>query len=323
MKSLLSPSRTIAAQTRMPSNAAVRWRILLASGLLVGGVLGALAPRLVQAQTPERPARPELPPSVWVLTAAQKLVQINAATPQKALRTSTLSGLLAGDRLVGIDYRVAKGVMYGLGRSGTLYTLDPAQGKAQVVNPAATPLALGDGPVGFDFNPAADRIRVVQSNGSNHRLHPDTAAVIDFDAQAAGLQTDPKLAYAPSDRQAGTPPDVVAAGYTYNTQNDKLTTNYAIDRRLGTLVLQGSREGVQPVVSPNLGVLTTVGSLGLGPLADAAFDISDLGNVALAVVSTSTSTLPRLVRIHLDTGAASLLGAVAGGEAVVGLAIEP
>jgi hypothetical protein len=116
---------------------------------------------------------------------------------------------------------------------------------------------------------------------------------------------------------------VVAAGYTYNAQNDKLTTNYAIDRRQGTLVLQGSREGTQPATSPNLGVLTTVGPLGLGPLADAAFDISDVGNVALAVVSAQTASLPRLVRINLDTGAAQLLGTVAGGEAVVGLAIEP
>ncbi len=321
MKSSLPPNRT--SPTLALSSRALRGRLLLTTSLLVGCAIGVLAPRWAQAQATERPARPELPPSVWVLTASQRLVQINAAAPQKALSTQAISGLLAGDRLVGMDYRVAKGVLYALGRSGTLYTLDPAQGKAQAVNPAATPLALGDGPVGFDFNPAADRIRVVQSNGSNHRLHPDTAAVIDFDAQTAGVQTDPKLAYAPSDRQAGNPPDVVAAGYTYNTQNDKLTTNYAIDRRQGTLVLQGSREGVQPVVSPNLGVLTTVGALGLGPLADAAFDISDVGNVALAVVSTSTTSLPRLVRIHLDTGAANLLGTVAGGEAVVGLAIEP
>ncbi len=323
MKLPYLPSRQAVVRAGPRVGQAMLTPTLWAAAWLVACYVSVLAPRPVHAQATERPERQALPPSVWLLTASQQLIQINAAAPQKALRSSAIGGLLAGDRLVGIDYRVAKGVLYGLGRSGTLYTLDPTLGKTQVVNPSASPLALGDGPVGFDFNPVADRIRVVQSNGSNHRLHPDTAAVIDFDAQVAGVQTDPRLTYAANDRQAGTPPDVVAAGYTYNAQNDKLTTNYAIDRRQGTLVLQGSREGAQPVTSPNLGVLTTVGPLGLGPLADATFDISDVGNVALAVVSAQTASLPRLVRINLDTGAAQLLGTVAGGEAVVGLAIEP
>lgn len=286
--------------------------------------LAAMVAIAAQAQTPaDRPPRPELPASVWVLTASHKLVNVNAAQPQKALQVRALSGLVAGDQLVGIDYRVAKGVMYGLGRTGTVYTITPATGVAEAVNPSATLRPLASGPVGFDFNPAADRIRVVQSNGENHRLHPDTGELVDFAPQTAGVQTDPKLHYAPGDTNAGSAPDVVAAAYTYNSQNDKLTTNYAIDRRLGVLVLQGSKEGVQPVVSPNLGVLTTVGPLGLGPLADASFDISDVGNVGLAIVSTDTTSLPRMVRIHLGTGAATLLGTVAGGEPVVGMAIEP
>lgn len=287
--------------------------------------LAALAVTTAAAaqSTAERPARPELPASVWVLTASHQLVNINAAQPQKALQARPVQGLVAGDQLVGIDYRVAKGVMFGLGRSGTVYTITPATGVAKAVNPAATLRPLASGPVGFDFNPAADRIRVVQSNGDNHRLHPDTGELVDFAPQTPGVQTDPKLHYAPGDVHAGQAPDVVAAAYTYNSQNDKLTTNYAIDRRLGVLVLQGSKEGTQPVVSPNLGVLTTVGSLGMGPLTDASFDISDVGNVGLAIVSTSTTSLPRLVRIHLTTGAATLLGTVAGGEPVLGMAIEP
>ena len=290
----------------------------MAAGLFLLGFASVL-----WAQLPQRPPRPELPPSVWLLTQAQQLIQINAAQPRIALQQRPIRGLQAGDELVGIDYRVAQGRLYGLARSGRLYVLQPQTGQARLVNPGASLLALQPGPVGFDFNPAADRIRVVQSSAQNHRLHPDSAEVVDFEPAAPGAQPDPKLRFVSSDPHAGHAPDVVAAGYTYNTQNERLTSNYAIERRLGLLVLQGSREGVQPVVSPNTGLLSTVGSLGLGALNEVQFDISDIGNVALIAATTSTSALPRLYRIDLTTGAARLLGTLAGGQPLVGMAIEP
>ena len=40
------------------------------------------------------------------------------------LQRLPLRGLPAGDRLVGIDYRVARGVLYGLSAGGWLYTID-------------------------------------------------------------------------------------------------------------------------------------------------------------------------------------------------------
>jgi hypothetical protein len=115
----------------------------------------------------------------------------------------------------------------------------------------------------------------------------------------------------------------VAAGYTYHQRDDKLTTNYAIDAALGTLVLQGSREGAQPVVSPNTGQLRTVGPLGLGPLADASFDISDVRNAALLAARTSPQAPTVLYRVDLDTGRASALGVVGDGAPLRGLAIVP
>lgn len=288
------------------------------AGLLLLGLASAL-----WAQAPQRPPRPELPPSVWLLTQSQHLIQINAAHPRRALQRLPIRGLQAGDELVAIDYRVARGLLYGLARSGRLYVIQPRTGQAQVVNAAAALLALDQGPVGFDFNPAADRIRVVQSNSSNHRLHPDSAQVVDFDAATTGIQPDPSLRFVAGDPHAGQTPDVVAAGYTYNAQDERLTSNFAIERRFGLLVLQGSREGVQPVVSPNTGLLSTVGSLGLGALVDVQFDISDFGNVALIAATTPTSVLPRLYRIDLASGAATLLGSVAGGQPLAGMAIEP
>ena len=177
--------------------------------------------------------------------------------------------------------------------------------------------------MGFDFNPAADRVRVVGANGQNLRLHPDTGAVVDFDPNTPGLQTDPSLAYAPGDVNAGKTPQVAGAAYTYNKRDDKLTTNYAIDRALGVLVMQGSREGTTPVVSPNTGQLRTVGSLGLGPLTDVAFDIADVGNTALIAVRTAADNQTRLHQVDLATGATRPLGVVGEGTPLVGMAIEP
>ena len=131
------------------------------------------------------------------------------------------------------------------------------------------------------------------------------------------------LRYAWGDMHAGRTPHIVAAGYTYNQRDDKLTTNYAIDAALGTLVLQGSREGTQPMVSPNTGQLRTVGSLGLGPLEDASFDIADVNNTALLAARTGAHAPTVLYRVDLDTGRARALGVVGDGAPLRGLAIVP
>ena len=93
--------------------------------------------------------------------------------------------------------------------------------------------------------------------------------------------TDPPLAYAAGDVAAGRAPQLVGAAYTYNKIHDKLTTNYAIDRATGSLVMQGTAEGVTPAVSPNTGQLRTVGALGTGPVDDAAFMGEFLGVVGV------------------------------------------
>jgi hypothetical protein len=89
----------------------------------------------------------------------------------------------------------------------------------------------------------------------------------------------------------------------------------------GERLAQGSIEGVAPVVSPNTGTLAVVGALGTGALDDAAFDIADIGNTALAALQQGGRT--RLHRIDLASGRATLLGTVGEGRALWGMAIEP
>ncbi|EHL22409.1 hypothetical protein KYG_12956 [Acidovorax sp. NO-1] len=289
---------------------AAAWLALVA-GVALTGCATAPAPETSQREL------------VVAVTDSHELITFNAAQPAQILERRPVTGLPAGERLVGIDFRVARGVLYALSQAGRLYTLDIPTGALRPVGAAPAIVALKGTSFGFDFNPAADRIRVVSNTGQNLRLHPDTGAAVDGDAALEGVQPDPSLRYAWSDANAGRTPDIVGAAYTYNTQDSKLTTNYAIDRALGVLVMQGSREGTTPVVSPNTGQLRTVGSLGLPPLTDVAFDISDVDNTALIAVRTAADRQTRLHLVDLRTGTTRPLGTVGEGAALLGMAIEP
>ena len=84
--------------------------------------------------------------------------------------------------------------------------------------------------------------------------------------------------------------------------------------------MQGSLEGATPAVSPNTGLLSTVGPLGVKGFSDAAFDIADIDNTALAALRTDRT---RLYRIDLKSGQAQRIGPVGTGTPIRGLAIEP
>lgn len=269
---------------------------------------------------PQATVRKEM---VLAVTANGELIKFNAGQPRRVLQRTPVTGAIADDRLVGIDFRVSRGVLFALSQTGRLYTLDTTSGTLKLISTMPIVPTLKGGAFGFDFNPTVDRIRVVSDAGHNLRLHPDTGAVIDGDPSKDGVQSDGTLHYLPSDISAGRIPRVVGAAYTYNQQDEKITTNYAIDAAQGTLVIQGSKEGVVPVISPNSGQLRTVGALGLGVIRDAAFDISDLSNTALVAVRTEDEPRTRLQLVDLTTGRTTLLGTVGDGSPLLGMAIEP
>ncbi len=300
--------------------------------------LPALAASLLAgcASLPPEAPGPLRTEQLYALTQDMVLIRINASQPSRELSRQPLSGLAAGDTLVGIDYRVARGVLYGLSRAGRVYTIAPESGQLTQVGPPQVLPQLAGERFGFDFNPAVDRMRIVSDSGANLRMHPDTGAQIDGNAAQEGVQADKALHYAEGDSLAGQQPVILAAAYTYNARNDKITTLYTIDALRGTLAMQGSKEGEQPFVSPDGGQLRTVGSLGLsadvlgiqpggvgyGALQAASLDISDVKNTAFLAARQKLGA-SQLYEVNLQTGKATRLGRIAQGQPLAGLAIIP
>lgn len=238
--------------------------------------------------------------TIFLTNDQNNLLRVDSATPGVIQSNMSISGLAAGDSIVGIDFRPATGVLYGLGSSSRLYTIDTTTGSATAVGGAGAFALAGDA-FGFDFNPVPDRIRVTSDSAQNLRLNPNNGAL---------AATDGTLAYASGDANFGVQPMVVAAGYTNSKAGATTTTLYGIDFALGVLVIQNP---------PNAGVLNTVGSLGISTTNQVGFDILPGAGTAFASLTSGSSS--SLYTINLVTGAASLVGAIGdGSHTITGLA---
>ncbi|QXC62750.1 DUF4394 domain-containing protein [Aquihabitans sp. G128] len=261
------------------------------------------------ASSPEyrnRAAAVPAPEAVALLTQSGSLT---IRRPGSADRTLAVTGLTASTTLVGIDVRPATGVLYGLGSDGQVYGISTGTGTADKVG-APIPSFDASAGVGFDFNPAADRLRIV-TGAKNYRLQPDTGAVLG--EGAAGSNAPGSLQYVAGDPNEGKAPGITAAAYTNSTRGLPLPTStaiYDIDTTLDVVVEQNPA---------NSGNLITKGPLRLDATAANGFDISPDGTqVAYAVLSTTNGQ--GLYKVDLATGEPKLLEKLAG-DTVVGLAV--
>ncbi len=292
--------------------------------LVVGGVIAAVLLNLFGTATPAAAGPSDV---VVGLTADNRLVAFVAGSPSTLTAPATVTGLRAGESLVGIDYRPANGVLYGMGDTGRVYTIAPG-GQATGVGAGLT-LDLDNGDrFGFDVNPVPDLIRLVSASQGNARIDPTTGSFVDGDAAMAGVQLDGERAFAAGDVNAGDLPSVVAAAYSNNVAGASVTTNYAIDTLNDVLVTQGRPAvGSSPAVSPNTGELFTVGALGVGDVTDAGFDIAPDGTAyAVLVEGTGAAARSDLYTLNLATGAAALVGGdfgAAGRPLLTDVAVAP
>ncbi len=219
------------------------------------------------------------------LTADNKLVRIDTSTMAAAQPT-----VIAGaDQVVGIDVRPADGKLYGLTAAGQIVVIDHMSGKATPGSALSQKVALGPRPV-VDFNPAADRLRVIGADGQSLRINVDDGATT----------VDKPLNYDAADANSGKKPMVVAGAYTNSSKGAKSTELFHVDGATGALVLQSP---------PNDGVLKSRGAAGVPNLADAVMDIdneSEGKNTAYLIAGGTLYT------IDLASGKATQLGAIKG-----------
>ena len=201
-------------------------------------------------------------------------------------------------RLIGIDRRPADGLLYGLSTTNDLYRIDPNGGQGTRVSSLTVPFD-GDNRSAMDFNPQADRLRLVSRDGQNLRVNVALGATA----------VDGALRYKDGDPAAGARPRVTAGAYTNNVRDAPDTKLFEIDSERDTLVLQDP---------PNDGVLVTIGPLGVDFGPSGGFDIVTDASGRDEGYAASGATL---YAIDLTTGAAKTLGTIGDGRAsVVGLA---
>ena len=231
-------------------------------------------------------AGPASAATIAVLSGDSTLTMVDTET-WKATGSMEVSG--ADGRLLGIDVRPADGMLYGVTASGSVVSIDPASGGA--TEAANLELAIADGAVAtVDFNPVADAIRIMGSDGANLRAKIDAGTVT----------ADGNHAYDSADMHNGETPNIVAGAYTNSLAGAEKTALYNIDATIGGLIQQDP---------PNDGTLKAIGKLGVDAGATPAFDITADGKGGNSAWLLAGGTM---YSVDLASGAATEVGPVEG-----------
>jgi len=243
--------------------------------------------------------------TILALTADQRLLRFRECNPTKADQIGSVYGLQAPDYiLVGIDFRVQDGMLYGVGNGGGIYTIDTNSAVVSFVSRLT--VGLDGDSFGVDFNPAANALRIISNTGQNLR-HP-FAGPLMFQTQ-----TDAALNYPPA---AAPATGLTGAAYTNNDLDMNTgTTLFDIDTSLNQVAIQSP---------PNAGALVATGLLTVDADTPVGFDIyTELqNNVAInnsGFASLVVGGVPGFYRVNFLTGQAFLIDYF--GDAVIDIAI--
>lgn len=250
----------------------------------LGAFLGAMALAATVMVTEARASDTNL----IGLTANNALTFFNSATPN-SVRRVVVTGL--NGTLIGVDVRPANGLLYGITSTNYIYTINPNGGVATFVSILNTDFNGGQ-QSGVDFNPAADRLRLVGRNDQNFRVNVDTGEV----------SVDTPIIYPTTDIGTGNNPKITAIAYINSVTGATTTKLFDIDYGLDVLTIQNP---------PNDGALMTVGPLGVdfGPTGGFEIFIDDNGVNSAFAVSGSV-----LYAIDLVTGKAISQGTIGDGN---------
>jgi hypothetical protein len=225
--------------------------------------------------------------AAWIigLVDGKSIVTIDPNS-RKVTQTIAIKG---ASPLLGIDVRPADGMIYGVASDGAIVTIDLKTGQATMKSKLSETIKAGVA-VTVDFNPVADRMRLMGSDGTSLRVNVDDGKAI----------VDGSHKFKEGDANASKTPRVVAGAYTNSWKGTTATALYNIDAATGSLVTQAP---------PNDGVLNTVGALGVNLNGSVAFNIvasqPDKNDAWLATGGS-------LYAVNLKTGKATMAGKIDG-----------
>ncbi|MBW8883413.1 MAG: DUF4394 domain-containing protein, partial [Planctomycetia bacterium] len=216
-------------------------------------------------------------------TDSNSLVKFDSSSPNTIISTTLVTGLgtntlQALDVLPGPVGNFLKGTLFGFatnatGTSGQVYAIVPSTGFATPIVASFTinPSTGYD----IDLNPTSGKLRIVDSANDNIRFDITTGTVIIDTALIAGA-------------------DIVGAAYDRNALYPSplatpFTTLFDIDSTTDTLTRQG---GVNGIPSPNSGIITTVGPLGVNTDSNSLvkFDSSSPNTIISTTLVTGLGT---------------------------------
>lgn len=245
------------------------------------------------------------------LTADGRLLCFPTTSADKAEVVGPVTGLGSPDSaLIGIDFRVQDGKLYGVGNGGGVYTIDPGNGQATFVNQLSVPLDPRATSFAVDFNPAADRLRILSDipcplpgpcpMGQNLRHNVNAGGVTVADAPLTIL----------AGATVVTATGVTAAAYTNNDLAMSTgTTLYDVATMQDQVVVQSPPNGIPGGVAANL---VPSGSLGVDAGPAAGLDIYSVvvngvtvDNMGFGVLNVSGAS--GFYSVNVQTGQATLL----------------
>jgi hypothetical protein len=264
---------------------------------------------------PGTPGSPGAPGSnfpgrtLYAIDGSNNLITFGALTPGTRTAQVAVTGLAAGETLVGIDFRPLDDQLYGVSSASRLYTINPGTGAATPVGGGAIVPALAGTSFGVGFNPAVDRLRIHTNAEQNLRVNQTANPLVTLN--------DGALAYAAGDVNAGQDPRITGTAYTLSVRPAPTTTElFAID---------AGRDVLVRLNAPNDGMLTTVGALGFDTSDDVGFDIAGDTDFAYATLTPAGAAAgpSRLYTVNLRSGSVTAVGQVAHPSPLRGIAVAP
>ncbi len=222
------------------------------------------------------------------LTSTNELARFSAASPGMATMMP-ITGLMTGDRLVGIDLRPSNNTIYGITLSNRIYTIDEFTGAASFVAALSVPVISAGAGWGLDFNPERDyagaaSLRLVGTGGGNHAVNVDTGVV----GNVAGM---------------------IAPGYSAVAYSNSMPNMSAGPASTALYYINSTTDMLDFAPGAfNAPTITAVGPLGVDVLRANGFELTgnNIGYAALNVDGASLNT--GIYRIDLASGQAMWMG---------------